>query len=79
MLQLCKGHLCVVDLDAPKDLQTVELTDESIILEWRNSQAQVDRYRIKYGPLSGGEHGELLFTPGPKDSTQAKISGTGSQ
>lgn len=71
--------MCVVDLDAPRDLQTVELTDESITLEWKNSLAQVDNYRIKYGPLSGGEHGELLFPPGPKDSTQAKISGTGSQ
>ncbi|XP_037633005.1 tenascin-like isoform X2 [Sebastes umbrosus] len=65
----------LTDLDAPKDLQTVELTDESITLEWKNSQAPVDNYRIKYGPLSGGEHGELLFSPGPKDTTQAKITG----
>uniref|UniRef100_A0A3B5BJV0 Tenascin-like n=1 Tax=Stegastes partitus TaxID=144197 RepID=A0A3B5BJV0_9TELE len=65
----------LTDLDAPRDLQTVELTDESITLEWKNSQAHVDNYRIKYGPLSGGEHGELLFPPGPKESTQAKITG----
>ncbi|XP_028990029.1 tenascin isoform X4 [Betta splendens] len=65
----------LTDLDAPRDLQTVELSDESITLEWRNSRAQVDRYRIKYGPLSGGEHGELLFPRGPKDFTQAKITG----
>ncbi|XP_044052317.1 tenascin isoform X1 [Siniperca chuatsi] len=65
----------LTDLDAPRDLQMVELTDESITLEWKNSQAQVDNYRIKYGPLSGGEHGELLFPPGPKDTTQAKITG----
>uniref|UniRef100_A0A3P8TJE2 Tenascin Cb n=1 Tax=Amphiprion percula TaxID=161767 RepID=A0A3P8TJE2_AMPPE len=65
----------LTDLDAPRDLQTVELTDESITLEWKNSQAHVDNYRIKYGPLSGGDHGELLFRPGPKDSTQAKITG----
>uniref|UniRef100_A0A8C7KS09 Tenascin C n=1 Tax=Oncorhynchus kisutch TaxID=8019 RepID=A0A8C7KS09_ONCKI len=63
------------DLDAPRDLQTVELTDESITLEWKNSQAQVDNYRIKYGPLSGGDHGELLFPTGPLDTTQAKITG----
>ncbi|XP_034548065.1 tenascin isoform X2 [Notolabrus celidotus] len=65
----------LTDLDAPTDLQTVELTDESITLEWKNSRSQVENYRIKYGPLSGGEHGELLFVPGPKDSTQAKING----
>ncbi|XP_031733206.1 tenascin isoform X3 [Anarrhichthys ocellatus] len=65
----------LTDLDAPRDLQTVELTDESITLEWKNSQAPVENYRIKYGPLSGGEHGELLFPPGPKETTQAKITG----
>ncbi|MEQ2246066.1 hypothetical protein ILYODFUR_034374, partial [Ilyodon furcidens] len=62
-------------LDAPRDLQTVEITDESITLEWKNSKAQVVQYRIKYGPLSGGDHGELLFPLGTKDSTQAKITG----
>nr|XP_040051520.1 tenascin isoform X3 [Gasterosteus aculeatus aculeatus] len=65
----------LTDLDAPRDLQTVELTDETITLEWKNSRAPVENYRIKYGPLSGGEHGELLFPPGPKDTTQAKITG----
>uniref|UniRef100_A0A3Q2D8W1 Tenascin Cb n=1 Tax=Cyprinodon variegatus TaxID=28743 RepID=A0A3Q2D8W1_CYPVA len=65
----------LTDLDAPRDLQTVDITDESITVEWRNSRAEVDQYRIKYGPLSGGDHGELLFLPGPKDSTQAKITG----
>uniref|UniRef100_A0A672Z7K2 Tenascin-like n=1 Tax=Sphaeramia orbicularis TaxID=375764 RepID=A0A672Z7K2_9TELE len=50
----------LTDLDAPRDLQTVDVTDETITLEWKNSQAQVDNYRIKYGPLSGGDHGELL-------------------
>uniref|UniRef100_A0A7N9B158 Tenascin C n=1 Tax=Mastacembelus armatus TaxID=205130 RepID=A0A7N9B158_9TELE len=65
----------LTDLDAPRDLQMVEVTDESITLEWKNSQAQVDNYRIKYGPLSGGDHRELLFPRGPKDTTQAKITG----
>ncbi|XP_071757064.1 tenascin [Centroberyx gerrardi] len=65
----------LTDLDAPRDLQTVELTDESITLEWKNSKAQVDNYRIKSGPLSGGDHRELLFPPGPRGTTQAKITG----
>uniref|UniRef100_A0A8C7FVP9 Tenascin Cb n=1 Tax=Oncorhynchus kisutch TaxID=8019 RepID=A0A8C7FVP9_ONCKI len=65
----------LTDLDAPQDLQAVELTDESITLEWKNSLAKVDNYRIKYGPLSGGDHGELLFPTGPMDTTQAKING----
>lgn len=65
----------LTDLDAPRDLQAVELTDESITLEWKNSRAQVDNFRIKYGPLSGGEHGELLFPRGPKETTHAVITG----
>ncbi|CAL8262249.1 unnamed protein product, partial [Boreogadus saida] len=65
----------LTDLDAPRDLQTLEVTDESLTLEWRNSAAPVDTYRIKYGTLSGGEHGELLFPPGAGANTRAKITG----
>uniref|UniRef100_A0A672KG14 Tenascin-like n=1 Tax=Sinocyclocheilus grahami TaxID=75366 RepID=A0A672KG14_SINGR len=53
----------------------VEQTDESITLEWKNSISDVLNYRVKYGPLSGGEHGELVFPSGPQDTTQAKITG----
>uniref|UniRef100_A0A673LMR3 Tenascin-like n=1 Tax=Sinocyclocheilus rhinocerous TaxID=307959 RepID=A0A673LMR3_9TELE len=63
------------DLDAPSNLKTVEQTDESITLEWKNSMSDVLNYRVKYGPLSGGEHGELVFPSGPQDTTQAKITG----
>ncbi|KAG5280640.1 hypothetical protein AALO_G00062370 [Alosa alosa] len=65
----------VTDLDAPKDLQTLELTDKSITLEWTNSRAKVLSYRVKYGPLSGGEHGETVFPAGQQDTTQAKLTG----
>ncbi|XP_066511358.1 tenascin isoform X2 [Hoplias malabaricus] len=63
------------DLDAPKNLRAIEQTDETITLEWKNSQANVPSYRIKYGPISGGEHGELTFPTGSQDTTQAKITG----
>lgn len=66
---------CVSDLDAPKHLKAVEQTDESITLEWKNSRANILNYRVKYGPLSGGEHGELVFPSGPQDTTHAKITG----
>ncbi|KAG9354574.1 hypothetical protein JZ751_001287, partial [Albula glossodonta] len=54
---------------------TVTQTDESITLEWRNSRADVPSYRIKYGPLSGGVHGEMMFPSGPRDTTRAAITG----
>lgn len=65
----------VSDLDPPKHLKTVDETAESITLEWINSKANVPSYRIKYGPLSGGEHGELVLPSGPQGTTQAKITG----
>ncbi|KAJ8379675.1 hypothetical protein SKAU_G00004530 [Synaphobranchus kaupii] len=63
------------DLDAPKGLRTVAHTDESITLEWRNSRADVRNYRIKYGPLAGGAHGEMMFPSGPRNATRAAITG----
>ncbi|XP_036382681.1 tenascin-like isoform X3 [Megalops cyprinoides] len=63
------------DLDPPRELRTVAQTDESITLEWRNSRADIENYRVKYGPLSGGGHGEMLFPAGPRDTTRAEITG----
>lgn len=64
-------------LDAPKDLQAVSQTDDSITLEWTNSRADVGSYRVKYSPLSGATHGEELFPRGPGDTTKATITGMG--
>ncbi|XP_037348157.1 tenascin isoform X3 [Talpa occidentalis] len=46
-------------LDAPRNLRRISQTDNSITLEWRNGKAAVDRYRIKYAPISGGDHTEV--------------------
>ncbi|XP_065107270.1 tenascin isoform X2 [Paramisgurnus dabryanus] len=62
-------------LDAPRDLQPVAQTDSSIIVEWKNSRSSVDGYRIKYGPISGGAHGEEMFSRGAGDKTRATITG----
>ncbi|XP_039635989.1 tenascin-like isoform X2 [Perca fluviatilis] len=62
-------------LDAPTDLQAVSQTDNSITLEWTNSQADVGSYLVKYSPISGATHGEELFPRGPGDTTKATITG----
>ncbi|XP_074546521.1 tenascin-like isoform X2 [Halichoeres trimaculatus] len=62
-------------LDAPKDPQVVSQTDDSISLEWTNSEADVGGYRVKYSPISGASHGEELFPRRPGDTTQATITG----
>uniref|UniRef100_A0A672GMR5 Tenascin C n=1 Tax=Salarias fasciatus TaxID=181472 RepID=A0A672GMR5_SALFA len=56
----------VTDLDAPTDLQTVELTDESITLEWRNSRAELDSYRLVY--VSADGHRAEDVVPGGAES-----------
>ncbi|XP_042365215.1 tenascin isoform X3 [Plectropomus leopardus] len=62
-------------LDAPKDLQAVSQTDDSITLEWTNSEADVSSYRVKYSPISGATHGEEVFPRGPGATTEATITG----
>ncbi|KAK6316110.1 hypothetical protein J4Q44_G00136340 [Coregonus suidteri] len=68
-------EIFTTDLDAPKDLQPLGQTDDSVTLEWRNSQADVDSYRVKYSPISGGSHGEEVFPRGSGENTQATITG----
>ncbi|XP_077354316.1 tenascin-like isoform X9 [Festucalex cinctus] len=62
-------------LDTPRELLAVLQTEDSITLMWRNSLADVDRYRVKYSPLSGAAHGEEVFPRGSGQSTTATITG----
>ncbi|KAJ7988533.1 hypothetical protein DPEC_G00324560 [Dallia pectoralis] len=68
-------EIFTTDLDAPKDLQPVGQTDDSITLVWTNSQADVNSYRVKYSHISGASHGEEVFPRGSGDTTQATITG----
>ncbi|XP_066569231.1 tenascin isoform X2 [Amia ocellicauda] len=63
------------DLDAPKNLQTLSQTENSITLEWKNSQADVTSYRIKYAPISGGEHAEITVPRGRQATTKTTVTG----
>ncbi|KAJ3605251.1 hypothetical protein NHX12_027301 [Muraenolepis orangiensis] len=63
------------DLDGPRALQTLSQTDDSISLEWSNSVADVDGYRVKYTPFSGGSPSEELFPRAPEETTTATITG----
>lgn len=73
-LFVCAG---VLDLDAPKNLQSISQTENSITLEWKNSKATVDSYRIKYASLSGGDHAEITVPRGRQATTKATITGKG--
>lgn len=78
------GHLCFqyqcpflfqIGLDAPRNLRRVSQTDNSITLEWRNGKAAVDSYRIKYAPISGGDHAEVEVPRSPQATTKTTLTG----
>ncbi|NXI42147.1 TENA protein, partial [Galbula dea] len=65
----------VTDLDAPRNLKRVSQTDSSITLEWKNSHANIDNYRIKFAPISGGDHAEITVPKGNQSTTRATLTG----
>ncbi|XP_063030599.1 tenascin isoform X1 [Melospiza melodia melodia] len=68
-------EIFVTDLDAPRNLKRVSQTDSSITLEWKNSHANVDNYRIKFAPISGGDHVEITVPKGSQATTRAILTG----
>ncbi|KAM7087925.1 tenascin isoform 4-T6 [Ciconia maguari] len=68
-------EIFVTDLDAPRNLKRVSQTDNSITLEWKNSHANIDNYRIKFAPISGGDHAEITVPKGSQATTRATLTG----
>ncbi|XP_053420602.1 tenascin isoform X6 [Nycticebus coucang] len=62
-------------LDAPRNLRRVSQTDNSITLEWRNGKAAIDNYRIKYAPISGGDHAEVDVPKSQQATTKTTLTG----
>ncbi|XP_016066378.1 PREDICTED: tenascin [Miniopterus natalensis] len=62
-------------LDAPRNLRRVSQTDNSVTLEWRNGKAAVDSYRIKYAPISGGDHAEVEVPRSQQATTKTTLTG----
>ncbi|XP_078417903.1 tenascin-R [Cetorhinus maximus] len=50
------------EIDAPRNLRVVTPGDSRLELEWENSQADVDRYRVVYSTLAGGQYHELIVS-----------------
>ncbi|XP_056397185.1 tenascin isoform X2 [Hyla sarda] len=63
------------DLDTPRNLKKVSQTDSTITLEWKNTVANIDFYRIKFAPLSGGDHEEITVPRSKQATTKATLTG----
>lgn len=78
---LCQSFRCKcpflfqTGLDAPRNLRRVSQTDNSITLEWKNGKAAVDSYRIKYAPISGGDHAEVEVPRSQQATTRTTLTG----
>jgi syndecan 4 len=44
-------------------------------LEWRNVKADIDSYRIKYAPISGGDHAEIDVPKSQQATTKTTLTG----
>ncbi|XP_072487843.1 tenascin isoform X5 [Notamacropus eugenii] len=65
----------VTGLDAPRNLKRVSQTDNSITLEWKNGKANIDHYRIKFAPISGGDHAEVEVPKSKQATTKTTLTG----
>ncbi|XP_061406400.1 tenascin-R-like isoform X3 [Lethenteron reissneri] len=60
-------------LDAPRNLRASHQGESGggLLLEWENSRAQVDGYRVVFAPIAGGPHGSINVTHQGPDLTSA--------
>ncbi|XP_074067843.1 tenascin isoform X3 [Macrotis lagotis] len=65
----------VTGLDAPRNLKRISQTDNSITLEWKNGKANIDNYRIKFAPISGGDHAEVEVPKSKQATTKTTLKG----
>ncbi|XP_051835475.1 tenascin [Antechinus flavipes] len=65
----------VTGLDAPRNLKRISQTDNSITLEWKNGKANIDKYRIKFAPISGGDHAEVEVSKSKQATTKTTLTG----
>ncbi|XP_041697988.1 tenascin-N isoform X3 [Coregonus clupeaformis] len=61
----------VTDLDAPTNLLTKEVTEDTATVEWQKVQAEIDGYMISYSSAEGSS-GEI---PVGADSTSYRLTG----
>ncbi|XP_032947942.1 tenascin-R isoform X3 [Rhinolophus ferrumequinum] len=62
------------EIDAPKNLRVGSRTASSLDLEWDNSEAEVQDYKVVYSTLAGEQYHELLVPKSFGPTTRATLS-----
>ena len=64
-----------LEIDAPKNLRVGSHTATSLDLEWDNSEAGVQEYKVVYSTLAGEQYHELLVPKSIGPTTRATLTG----
>ncbi|XP_017722455.1 PREDICTED: tenascin-R isoform X2 [Rhinopithecus bieti] len=62
------------EIDAPKNLRVGSRTATSLDLEWDNSEAEVQEYKVVYSTLAGEQYHEILVPKGIGPTTRTTLT-----
>uniref|UniRef100_A0A8D1QD95 Tenascin-R n=1 Tax=Sus scrofa TaxID=9823 RepID=A0A8D1QD95_PIG len=62
------------EIDAPKNLRVGSRTATSLDLEWDNSEAEVQEYKVVYSTLAGEQYHELMVPKSIGPTTRATLT-----
>uniref|UniRef100_W5M325 Tenascin R (restrictin, janusin) n=1 Tax=Lepisosteus oculatus TaxID=7918 RepID=W5M325_LEPOC len=62
------------EIDAPKNLRVVSKTSSVLELEWDNSEAEVENYKVVYSTLAGDQYHEVIVTKNDGLTTRTTLT-----
>uniref|UniRef100_A0A8D0HC42 Janusin n=1 Tax=Sphenodon punctatus TaxID=8508 RepID=A0A8D0HC42_SPHPU len=62
------------EIDAPKNLRVISRASSSLELEWDNSEAEVQNYKVVYSTLAGEQYHEVLVPRNMGPTTRATLT-----
>lgn len=64
-----------LEIDAPKNLRVLSKTSTSLELEWDNSEADVEGYRVVYSTLAGDQYDKVIVPLNDGATTKTTLTG----
>lgn len=64
-----------LEIDAPKNLRVLSKTSTSLELEWDNSEADVEGYRVVYSTLAGDQYDKVIVPRNDGATTKTTLTG----
>uniref|UniRef100_A0A8C2PQ65 Tenascin R (restrictin, janusin) n=1 Tax=Cyprinus carpio TaxID=7962 RepID=A0A8C2PQ65_CYPCA len=65
----------ITEIDAPKNLRVLSKTSTSLELEWDNSEADVEGYRVVYSTLAGDQYDKVIVPRNDGATTKTTLTG----